>query len=66
MYKYKIENSNYDTKYVVADNMTDALYKYHRYLDEHLSYDVSPDAVFRCVTSCVYECEYDEDKDLIK
>lgn len=66
MYKYKIENSNYETKHVVANDMAEALYKYHRYLDEHLSHDVSSDAVFGCVTSCVYECEYNEDNDLIR
>ncbi len=66
MYKYKIENSGYETKYVVADDMKAALCKYYNYLVDHLSYDTSPDAVFKCVTSCVYECEYDEDNDLIR
>lgn len=66
MKKYRVENSNYETKYVVAEDMEQALSKYYRYLEEHLSYDSSPRATFECVTSCMYECEYAEDNDLIR
>lgn len=66
MYKFKIENNNYDTKYVIADDAMLALIKYKDYLEAHISHDYSAQAVFEKITNVSLIGEYVEDNDLIR
>ena len=65
MYKFKIVNSNYDTKYVIAEDALLALKKYQDYLEAHISQDYSAQAVFEKITNVSLIGEYVED-DLIR
>lgn len=62
---YKIKNSQYETKHALGENMGEALYRYHKYLQEHINADYSPEEVYRSVTSCTYVGEYVETEDII-
>lgn len=59
-YIYLIKNSDYETKKVVAPNMGEALYKYKRHLDEHISLDYSSEEVYVKVTTCELVGDYQE------
>ena len=65
MYKFKIENNDYDTKYVIAEDALLALKKYKDYLETHISYDFSAQAVFEKIKNVSLIGEYVED-DLIR
>ena len=60
-YIYSIENSDYESKKVVAENMMDALCKYKAYLHDHINSDYSYMEIFTNITSCTYIGEYKED-----
>ncbi len=66
LYKFKIENSNFDTKYVIASNVMWALKKYQDYLETHISQDYSAIAVFEKITNISLIGEYVEDEDIIR
>jgi hypothetical protein len=57
---YEIKNSQYETKQALGEDMGEALYRYHKYLQEHINIDYSPEEVYRSVTSCTYVGEYVE------
>lgn len=63
-YIYQIKNSDYETKKVVASDMGAALYKYKKYLDEHISLDYSSQKIYEKVTSCELVGDY-QDSDMI-
>lgn len=58
---YLIENTDYESKKVVAEDMGDALDKYKRHLHDHISHDYSYMEIFTNITSCNYIGEYNED-----
>ena len=60
-YIFLIENADYETKKVVAEDMGDALGKYKKHLHDHLNPDYSYMAIFTSITSCKRIGEYKED-----
>lgn len=65
MYRYLVKNDKYDEKFVIADDVRDALNKYYQYLVDHLSYDVSPVEIFRGITNVSLEGYYKEEDYII-
>lgn len=62
---YSVQNSDYEEKKVVAENMLEALRKYDSYLHTALSYDYSPMKILESVTAVQLIGNYEEE-DLIK
>lgn len=60
-YIYLIENTDYESKKVVAEDMGDALGKYKWHLHDHLNPDYSYMAIFTNIISCTRIGEYKED-----
>lgn len=56
---FYIENSDYDNKRILANNMDSAMCKYKKYVEGSLSADYSVEAIMNSVTSCVCEGEFD-------
>lgn len=65
MYKYLIKNDKYDSKFVIANDVQDAIKKYHDYLQANLNYDVSPAEILRGVTNVSLEDIYKEEDYII-
>lgn len=65
MYKYLIKNDKYDSKFVIANDVQDAIKKYYDYLQTHLNYDVSPAEILSGVTNVSLEDIYKEEDYII-
>ena len=56
---FYINNSDYDNKRILANNMDSAMCKYKKFVEGSLSADYSVEAIMNSVTSCVCEGEFD-------
>ena len=63
---FYIENSDYDDKRILADNMDSAMRKYKRYVEGSLSADYSVEAIMNSVISCVCEGDFDAREELVE
>ncbi len=65
MYRYLIKNDKYDDKFVIANDVQDAIKKYYDYLQSNLNDDVSPVEILRGVASISLVDTFNEEDTII-
>ena len=65
MYRYLIRNDKYDDKFVIANDVQDAIKKYYDYLQAHLNYDVSPTEILKGVANISLIDTFNEDDTIL-